>query len=329
MARRYAQIALDVWSDPDFRQLSHGAQWLYWLLISQPTMSAAGVLPLQERRWAKLAADTGRDDVEKLLAELDAARYVLVDEDTEEALVRSYLRNDGSWRLPNLAKTAFTQARQIVSARLRAAMVEELCRIPFGSLDGKRAEDTRQLARETIAALSPKGSAPTPPWDSRRDRPSHDGRDDVRDSSRDTAATHSASHEPDADQPMGDPKRLGHGVGAGVGEGATSVDGCSSLSERDERFAETITANSDARPDEIPAVLAHIRATHRPDSLAAWLRAVIARGDLGDVVEAARAAAARPAVDTRAPREKPKCPEHRLILPCTSCAADAKAGDAA
>lgn len=307
MARKYAQISLDVWADPDFRQLSHGAQWLYWLLISQPTVTAAGVLPLQERRWATLAADTSRVDVEALLVELDSARYVLVDVDTEEVLIRSYLRNGQGWRQPNLAKTAMVEARQIISSRLRVAMVEELCRIPFDTLTGGRSDATRELVRETIAALSPRGGPDLPGWDSG----THPGRD---------SGTHGGPHSGSTEQPMGDPIDPTDGTGTGTGTGTTSVGGSSSL--QDDEKTRTITENSTATPAQAHAVLDYVRATHRPTALGAWLRTVAARGDMQDLVDSARAARA-PAAPR--PRDRARCPDHLLALPCGCCAADAKA----
>jgi hypothetical protein len=308
MARKYAQISLDVWADEEFRALSHGAQWLYWLLISQPTLTAAGALPLQERRWAKLAADTGRTDIEHLLKELDAARYVLVDDDTEELLIRSYLRNGQGWRQPNLAKTAMEQARQIISPRLRAAMVDELCRIPFGELSGARSDMTRALARETIAALSPKGSAPRPVWDGGTHDGTHAGRDTAthspRDGGRDAPVTHSPSHSESADQPIAEPIDLTCGTGTGTGTGTTSVDGCS-LSETRETNQTTdpthalVLDATDARPDEAPVLLDRIRAELKPRSLPALLRTMGANGDLQALLDDTR-------TRTTGPRVRPK-----------------------
>ena len=41
--RDYAQVRLSIWNDDDFRELSPAAQWLYFLLLTHPTLTSAGV----------------------------------------------------------------------------------------------------------------------------------------------------------------------------------------------------------------------------------------------------------------------------------------------
>lgn len=73
---RYARVFASIWADPDFCALSSSAQRLYLLLITQPDVSHCGVLPLTERRWARLAADTDADSVRAALDELERVGFV-------------------------------------------------------------------------------------------------------------------------------------------------------------------------------------------------------------------------------------------------------------
>lgn len=129
MARSHARIFTSIWRDDDWRNLSAEAQRVYLLLLSQPTMNHAGVLPLTVQRWANSCVDTDSADVIQALKELQEARYVVVDPDTEEVLVRSLMRRDGVWRQPNVLKAAMKEAVETTSSRLRQALSVEVRRM--------------------------------------------------------------------------------------------------------------------------------------------------------------------------------------------------------
>lgn len=129
MARDYARLLCSLWTNDDFRDRSREAQHLYMLVLSQPTMSHAGVVPLTARRWASATRGTTVDTIQAALAELDDSRFLVIDEETEEVMVRSYLRNDLVLTNPNLAVAAVRAYRQIGSARLRRAWLAELRRL--------------------------------------------------------------------------------------------------------------------------------------------------------------------------------------------------------
>lgn len=121
MARSYFKLLLSTW-DPtsDFPDLSTGAQWLYWVLGSHPLLSPAGVLPIQERKWARRATDATLQTVEDALQELVGKGLILVDHDTEEALIRTFIRHDGGARNTNIGKAIAAAITRIESDRLRA-----------------------------------------------------------------------------------------------------------------------------------------------------------------------------------------------------------------
>lgn len=112
----FTKLLHTIWSDPDFTQLGSAAQRLYLLLISQPDITAAGVVPLVERRWAALAPDTTVTDINAALEELVAAGFIVVDDATAELWVKSYIKHDEMYVSPNGIK-AIEKARSRVLSR--------------------------------------------------------------------------------------------------------------------------------------------------------------------------------------------------------------------
>lgn len=158
MARKHAVLLLRVWSDQEWRALPRDCQWLYELLISQPSINHAGVLPLPGRRWQSLAADATVDVVNQALKTLAERRFIAYDEDTDEVLVRSFVRNDGVYRQPNTLKSALRSAQAVQSPHLRAVLAGELRRLDVRLLAEMRvSRDSHtpvlDLWRETLAVL--------------------------------------------------------------------------------------------------------------------------------------------------------------------------------
>ncbi|MDH6283134.1 hypothetical protein [Prescottella agglutinans] len=146
-ARKYAQLLKRIWSDADWKRLSRDAQWMYELLISQTTMNYAGVIPLTVRRWSNLATDATEPIVEAALVELAASRFIIIDWETEEALVRSFIRNDELWKQPNMLATAIRHADDTASVALRWELHDEFLRIPEHGARGR-------LDREAAALVA-------------------------------------------------------------------------------------------------------------------------------------------------------------------------------
>lgn len=154
MARSHARLLVDIWADDEFTALAPLEQRLYLFLISQPDLEHSGVIPLRERRWSRGSAGLDRADIERDLKGLEVARFVVIDEDTEELLVRSLMRRDGVWRQPNVAKSAAAQVRTVTSKTIRLALLEELKRI-----DVSEANDEVKTLHEGLIELLAKGSA--------------------------------------------------------------------------------------------------------------------------------------------------------------------------
>jgi len=133
MAREHARILVSRRSEPDWQALLTDEQWLYDQLLTQANINNAGVVPLQVRKWARGAADMTTERIEAALSGLADKGFVLFDTDTEEALVRTFMRHDGVVKHRYMLKNALAVAKQTESPRLRHALAAELRR--FGNAD--------------------------------------------------------------------------------------------------------------------------------------------------------------------------------------------------
>jgi hypothetical protein len=156
MARNHGRILTAIWSDPDFRALPPDPQRLYVCLVTQPNLNHAGVLPLTLRRWANMAAGLTPGEVQEALDVLDDTRFVVVDEDTEEVLIRTLIRHDQVWRQPYVMLAAEGDALSIESPRLRGVLMRELDRLDLSVLSdepGKKGESARAIVAGVVGRV--------------------------------------------------------------------------------------------------------------------------------------------------------------------------------
>lgn len=126
MARDRANINTGIWNDADYRHLSPAAQWLYFLLMTHPTLTYVGVADWRPKRITPFAAGLTAGFIEDAAAELSAGRYIVIDEDTEEVLVRSFVKHDGILKQPRLAVSMANAYAQTASNSIRGVVVHEL-----------------------------------------------------------------------------------------------------------------------------------------------------------------------------------------------------------
>lgn len=126
MARDHARINLDIWNDPEFRALPMPAQHLYLTLWTHPDLTYCGSIDWRPAKLSGLTAGWGRADVEYAADCLRARHFIVVDEDTEEALVRSWIRFDGLMKQPRMAISCINAYGAIGSEVIRAVIVHEL-----------------------------------------------------------------------------------------------------------------------------------------------------------------------------------------------------------
>lgn len=175
MGRSHARVFTVIWDDPDFLALSGLAQRCYLMLLSQPNLGHAGVLPTTVRRWTLLCADEDEGRLSTAISELAGRRFVVVDERTEELLIRSLIRNDGVWKQPKVLAVAITEAASIRSAALRACVAEELSRIDCAELPDKTRPEVEVLLKDLPHRLvdAHLEGAPHPPPDPPANPPPH------------------------------------------------------------------------------------------------------------------------------------------------------------
>lgn len=125
----YTRILTSIWSDNAFTALSRDAQWLYLAILTAPDRTLCGVADWRVNRIKARAATNTAEALEIIAEELEEAHFLVIDRDTEEALVRSFVRKDTVMKMPNMATAMVRAFQQVASPRLRAVIVHELRRL--------------------------------------------------------------------------------------------------------------------------------------------------------------------------------------------------------
>ena len=168
----YGKIFKRAWGDADFKALTCQQQLLYLKLVSQTDISLAGVLTLATIRWAGQTAGVTDKDVARTLAELEAARFIVCDRETQEVLVRSYVRNDLGWRSSKTMKAVKAAVGRILSPRLRGVISAELLKVDTSGLSDRKSETYELSPREYIDSVIRDLVDENPPVDTPCDTPS-------------------------------------------------------------------------------------------------------------------------------------------------------------
>lgn len=126
MARDRANIRVDLWADEDWRAHSLGAQHLYQLILTHPTLNYAGVADWRPGRLAALTSGRTTADVQRDAQELADAHFIYVDDATEEVLVRSFARHDGVIKHPRLHVTMANDFAGIASSEIKEFFAFEI-----------------------------------------------------------------------------------------------------------------------------------------------------------------------------------------------------------
>lgn len=144
--RKASLVQTAIW-ETDFTTLSGQAKLVYLMLITQPTIMTTGMLAMSERRWRRYAGD----DLEASLDELSLRRFVWVDDDQEELVVRSWVKHNVVGN-SKMVKAARDQFRAITSARLRGLLVAEYPDVFDGLADPPPIPDTTNQDRASDTA---------------------------------------------------------------------------------------------------------------------------------------------------------------------------------
>ncbi len=124
--RSRANILTRIWDDDHFVAQSTEAKVLYFFLLSQPKLTLVGQLDFMPNRWAK--KNPGMD-VDAVLDELERNRYVLIDRDESELVIRTLVKNDPAKQWQAI-KGMWNAWETVGSHSLRVAIVAELMQVP-------------------------------------------------------------------------------------------------------------------------------------------------------------------------------------------------------
>lgn len=128
--RSHGRFDSSAWrDDDDWRSLPVDAQWLYMAMISQSDLTLAGVLHISRRRWSKLAADIDVGRLNEAIKTCSDRRFIVVDEDTEEVLVRSFARRETQWSNSRRVGGLRSAVEMIQSGVILDALQAELARV--------------------------------------------------------------------------------------------------------------------------------------------------------------------------------------------------------
>ncbi|QGJ93498.1 RepA-like replication initiator [Arthrobacter phage Mufasa8] len=125
----HARILRSIWRNEDWLDLSVTAQWLYERLLSHEEVSLAGVVDWRPARLTQSAVGASIQLIEAAAVELAERKFIVFDEGTEEALIRSFVRNDGLLKQPNMGIAVAKAYAATGSRKLRGVLVYELQRL--------------------------------------------------------------------------------------------------------------------------------------------------------------------------------------------------------
>lgn len=167
MARDHARINLDLWGDDDWMDLSVDAQMLYLTLYTNPGLTFCGAGEWHPGRLAARAADWTLARIEAAAVELSRRLFIIIDTDTSEYLLRSWIKHDGLWRTPNMAVTVANARADLSSRTLRGVIVFEVAKLKKANPDSNswgRPAVQKMLGQNAIDAadLEPFNPDPNP-----------------------------------------------------------------------------------------------------------------------------------------------------------------------
>jgi hypothetical protein len=163
MARDHARIHLDIWGDEDWRELSPQAQHLYFVLYTwPPTLCGAG--DWQPRKIQARARGWSPAQVLDAADELVAGDFLLIDIDTDEYLLRSWIKHDGLYRVQNMAVSVANARAALASKVLRGVVVHEVLKLRKAepALESWKKDQVRNMLDQT--AVDPGDVEWSSPW---------------------------------------------------------------------------------------------------------------------------------------------------------------------
>lgn len=143
--RQYALIHRAILDDPSWRCLTRSQQNLYLLLLLKLSANLCGVVDWRPKKLAVNASDMTVETIEADAVVLEKKLYIVRDEDTDEVLIRSFLRNDAPLKSSKTAIAVRSSYTDTASSKLRGVIVFELQRLYKEQRDWQGWDQVRDL----------------------------------------------------------------------------------------------------------------------------------------------------------------------------------------
>ena len=143
--RQYALIHRAILDDPSWRCLTRSQQNLYLLLLLKLSTNLCGVVDWRPNKLAVNASDMTVETIEADAVVLEKKLYIVRDEDTDEVLIRSFLRNDAPLKSSKTAIAVRSSYTDTASSKLRGVIVFELQRLYKEQRDWQGWDQVRDL----------------------------------------------------------------------------------------------------------------------------------------------------------------------------------------
>lgn len=129
MSRKYGKTHIKRWNSAEWRALSPIAQWLYDALVSNANLSQCGSMFWHPKVMKTMAATLTVDVLESAMRELREGLFIVLDEEVDELLIRSFIRNDVDVSNRNMMVSAIKAWDRIGSMDLKQVVIFELMRL--------------------------------------------------------------------------------------------------------------------------------------------------------------------------------------------------------
>lgn len=161
MPRDHARTKVDIWGDDDWLDLSVDAQMLYFTLYTSAGLSLCGAGDWHPGKLCNRASDWTLDRITTAAAELSRGLFLIIDDETDEYLIRSWIKHDGLWRTPNMAVSVANARAELASRSLRGVVVFEVTKLRDAEPESKSWE---KPAVQKMLSQKAVDSAELPPY---------------------------------------------------------------------------------------------------------------------------------------------------------------------
>jgi hypothetical protein len=149
MPRKYARLHVTIWQDSEYQELDPYHQGVYSALIAYPNVSWCGVIDYIPKRLTIFSDSMTASGLALAVEVLEKHNFVYVDEDTDELVIRTFIRHDGVMHQKNMGKAMITALRKVQSVYIQNIVLGELINLYRLEPDLKGWEGFQELAPDT------------------------------------------------------------------------------------------------------------------------------------------------------------------------------------